>query len=70
MTLKEQILEFVIKRGSVTIPEICREFERARGELSWKSRNFENVVFWEGLSQETIAALRNFWRRGRLYAPL
>lgn len=58
MTLKEQILEFVTERGSVTIPQICREFECARGKLWFESRNFENVIFWRGLSQEAIKALR------------
>ena len=57
MTLKEQIAEFVSKRGRVTVEAIRREFEAARGELSWESRNFENVVFWRGLSQEAIKAL-------------
>jgi hypothetical protein len=57
MTLKGQIAEFVTKRGCVTVAEICREFEAARGELWWKSRNFEGVVFWQGMSQEAIEAL-------------
>jgi hypothetical protein len=56
-TLKEQILEFVRGRGHVTLPQICRQFEAARGELSFRSRNFENVVFWEGLSREAMEAL-------------
>jgi hypothetical protein len=56
-TLKEQILEFVRGRSHVTLPQICRQFEAARGELSFRSRNFENVVFWEGMSQEAIDSL-------------
>jgi hypothetical protein len=56
-TLKEQILEFVRGRSHVTLPQIRRQFEAARGEFSFRSRNFENVVFWEGLSREAIDAL-------------
>jgi hypothetical protein len=57
MTLKEQILEFVTQHSHATLPQIVRRFEGARGELWFESRNFENVVFWKGLSQEAIDAL-------------
>jgi hypothetical protein len=57
MTLKEEILEFVNQAGRVRLQDICRQFERASGELWFRSRNFENVVFWRGLSQEAIDAL-------------
>jgi hypothetical protein len=56
MTLKEQIAEFVTKRSCVTVAAIIHEFDAARGELWWNSKNFDGVVFWTGLSQEAIEA--------------
>ena len=59
MTLKEQILEFVTQRGRVRLSDIEQRFAEARGELSWESRNFKNVVFWRNLSREAIDALED-----------
>jgi hypothetical protein len=67
MTLKEQIAEFVTKRGRVTVEAIVREFEAARGQLWWESRNFENVVFWQGLSREAIKAFEELLDERRIF---
>jgi hypothetical protein len=66
--MKEDILRYIEHYDWVTIAEMIRRYEdQAEGENQWEAESDKNIVFYTGLSEKLINALRELLREKKAH---
>ena len=56
----------VLKKDYVSFAELSR-IDGFKGDYSMRSRKYENVIWWAGMSEEALDALDELERRGEFH---
>jgi len=64
---KEEILNFVKKMPHTSFSEFINEFgERIEGDFTYKNKEYENLIYWSGLSKEFFENLDKLLKEGKI----
>ena len=62
--MKKAIFRYISKYEGVSFVELCNKIDGFSGDLALVNKDYDNIVFWNGLSEEAGEAINELLKQG------